>query len=156
MDPRYWIVIGGVLAALGVAAGAFGAHGLRGKLERENKLALEQATPGESTAESTGAGPAEVVARNQRRLETFEVAVRYQMYHAVGVVLVGLIGLHARGPWLNVAGWLFVAGIVIFSGMLYGWVLLQIRALAMIVPIGGVAFILGWLALAAAGLGRSQ
>lgn len=134
MDARAWIVCGSLLAGLGVAAGAFGAHGLEARL-KPGAQATEQ--------ERDLAG---------RRIHTFEVAVRYQMYHSLALVLVGLLALFARSAWLNAAGWLFLAGILLFSGLLYGWVLLQVRWMAMIVPLGGTAFILGWLALAAAGL----
>lgn len=132
VDARVWLIAGCLLAGLGVAAGAFGAHGLQTRLK-----------PGPDATQ-------EERELSARRLETFETAARYQMYHALGLIAVGLVGLHARSGWLGAAGWLFVAGIVIFSGMLYGWVLTQYRPLAMIVPIGGTAFILGWVALAGA------
>jgi uncharacterized membrane protein YgdD (TMEM256/DUF423 family) len=90
------------------------------------------------------------------QLATFHTAVQYQMCHAVGLVLVGLLGLHRRSRWLDGAGWLMLSGIVFFSGCLYAWLATGIRLFVHLVPIGGVAFIIGWLllAIAAWGLGR--
>jgi uncharacterized membrane protein YgdD (TMEM256/DUF423 family) len=85
-------------------------------------------------------------------LIVFETGVRYQMYHALAVIVTGLI-LARMGGWLIVtAGWLFTAGIVLFSGSLYLLAFTGVTVLGAITPIGGVAFLLGWacLALAAA------
>jgi len=105
------IPIGCLLALLGVAAGAFGAHGLKSTL-------------------------------TSSRLETFEIAVRYQMYHAIAIVLAGVLQAPA-------AGWCFVFGITIFSGSLYLLVLTDQRWLGAITPFGGVLFLIGWVTLAA-------
>jgi uncharacterized membrane protein YgdD (TMEM256/DUF423 family) len=105
-----WTVVGAVLALLGVAAGAFGAHALRSMVD-----------------------PA--------RIETFEVAVRYQMFHAIAVLLAGMLGAPA-------AGWCFLAGVVVFSGSLYLLVLTGARWLGAVTPVGGVLFLLGWVLLA--------
>jgi uncharacterized membrane protein YgdD (TMEM256/DUF423 family) len=75
------------------------------------------------------------------RLETFEVAVRYQMYHALAVVLAGWLG--ATG-----AAWCFVAGTVIFSGSLYLLVLTDQRWLGAVTPLGGLLLLAGWFLLA--------
>ena len=84
------------------------------------------------------------------RLETFETAVRYQMYH--GLALLAVAWAIERWPtseaWLTLSGWLFVAGIILFSGSLYGLALGAPRALGTVAPFGGVAFVLGWLGLA--------
>jgi uncharacterized membrane protein YgdD (TMEM256/DUF423 family) len=87
------------------------------------------------------------------QLETYEVAVRYQMYHALALVLVGLL---AQRPsrMLALAGSMFVLGILIFSGLLYVLVFTGVTKLGMIVPLGGLAFIAGWFSLAAAALRR--
>jgi uncharacterized membrane protein YgdD (TMEM256/DUF423 family) len=118
---RFWLVAGAVLAALGVAAGAFGAHALRARL-----------------------GPSDLV--------TFETAVRYQMYHALALLLTGL--LIDRGVSVGASGWLFLAGIVLFSGSLYLLTLGGLRWMGAVTPLGGIAFILGWLLLAG-NVGRS-
>ncbi len=113
---RVFFCIGAVSAFVGVAAGAFGAHGLKERLEPE-------------------------------MLNVFEVGVRYQMYHALA--LLGVAWAMSRWPGsVGVAGgWLFVAGTVIFSGSLYALSLSDIRWLGAITPLGGLAFLGGWLCL---------
>lgn len=118
-----WIVTGAVAALIGVAAGAFGAHGLRSRL------------------------PADLLA-------VFEVAVRYQMYHALALLLLG-VGADrlAVGP-ARIAGIAFTLGILIFSGSLYALALSGVRWLGAITPLGGVAFLVGWVALILAAVRR--
>lgn len=135
MNARFWIVCGALVGALGVSFGAFGAHGLEGALRIEDP---DQADP-------------ELVERQTRRMENFETAAQYQMYHAPALVLVGLVIGRRRSASAQVAGWCFLLGVALFSGMLYAWVFLQLTPLVMIVPIGGTAYIVGWLALAVAG-----
>jgi uncharacterized membrane protein YgdD (TMEM256/DUF423 family) len=86
----------------------------------------------------------------------FETAARYQMYHALALLAVGWLARTAPGPAVAVAGWAFTLGIVLFSGSLYALCVTGLRKLGMITPIGGTAFLVGWLALvwAAARLGR--
>jgi uncharacterized membrane protein YgdD (TMEM256/DUF423 family) len=118
MNGMTWIRVGAVLGGLGVIAGAFGAHGLEGKI-------------------------------SGRSLEVFETAAKYQMYHAPALLAVGLLMLNGRGGWtLNLAGWSFTIGVLIFSGTLYALALTGIRWLGAITPIGGLALIAGWFALA--------
>jgi uncharacterized membrane protein YgdD (TMEM256/DUF423 family) len=102
---------------LGVALGAFAAHGLKASLSPD-------------------------------LLAAFETGVRYQMYHAFGLFAAawGFARWQARA--FAVAGWLFVAGIVIFSGSLYLLALTGVRAWGAVTPIGGLAFLAGWLCLA--------
>jgi uncharacterized membrane protein YgdD (TMEM256/DUF423 family) len=104
------VALGALNGALAVAAGAFGAHGLKDRLE-------------------------------PRALEIFETAARYHMYHALAMVLAGVIG--AKG-----AGWSFQAGIVVFSGSLYALALTDVKVLGAITPIGGLALLAGWIWLA--------
>lgn len=125
MHAHRWIFVGAVLGGLGVAAGAFGAHGLEGRLSADH-------------------------------LATFEVAVRYQMYHSLALVLVGLLALSQKLRGLSVAGGCFVAGTLLFSGMLYLYLLTGVKTFALIVPIGGVLFVVGWFALAVAALRRAD
>lgn len=81
-------------------------------------------------------------------LATFEVGVRYQMYHALALLAVGWAAMRWPGSFVNASGWLFVAGTVIFSGSLYVLSLTGVRWLGAITPIGGAAFLAGWLCLA--------
>ena len=76
--------------------------------------------------------------------QVFEVAVRYQMYHALGLIAVAWAASQWSSQLITVSGWLFVVGIVIFSGSLYILSLTGVRWLGAITPIGGVAFIIGW------------
>jgi uncharacterized membrane protein YgdD (TMEM256/DUF423 family) len=105
---------GALAAGLAVAIGAFGAHALQDLLI------------------ATG------------REDTFETAVRYQMYHALTLVVLGLAGGHLRTDTLAWVGRLFTVGMVIFSGSLYVLCLLQLPVLGAVTPLGGVCFIAGW------------
>ena len=90
-------------------------------------------------------------------LAVFETAVRYQMYHALALVLTSLVtspGAARTSAWLvTTAGWSFIVGIVLFSGSLYALAVTGVTLLGAITPVGGLAFLAGWacLALAAAG-----
>ncbi len=114
---RFFVGVAGALGALGVAAGAFAAHGLRAHLA-------------------------------PRMLEVFETGARYQMYHALALLAVGLLLTRRSHSALTVAGWLFAAGVVLFSGSLYLLAVTGARWLGAITPAGGLAFIAGWLMLA--------
>lgn len=116
---RLFFVLGAISAFVAVAAGAFGAHGLRGRLE-PSALAI------------------------------FETAARYQMYHALALLTVSWVVTRWPGPWGVRAGWLFVAGTVVFSGSLYALSLTGIRWLGAITPLGGLALLTGWICLAIA------
>jgi uncharacterized membrane protein YgdD (TMEM256/DUF423 family) len=85
-------------------------------------------------------------------LAAFESGVRYQMYHALGIIAVGLM-LGRMGGWLfATAGWLFTAGIVLFSGSLYVLALTGITTFGAITPLGGLAFLAGWACLIVAAM----
>ena len=114
---RLFFALGSVAAFIGVALGAFAAHGLKSRLD-----------------------PA--------MLATFETGVRYHMYHALALLGVAWACTRWPGTWTNAAGWLFVAGIVVFSGTLYALALTGTRWLGAITPLGGLAFLAGWLCLA--------
>jgi len=116
-----WFATGAIAAALGVALGAFGAHGLKARV-----------TPD--------------------LLAIYETGVRYHLVHALGLLAVGWAADRWPGPWASVAGWLFLAGILVFSGSLYLLTLTGLRWLGAITPLGGLAFIAGWLSLALAAI----
>lgn len=81
-------------------------------------------------------------------LAAFETGVRYQMYHALALLAVGWAHTRWPGAALTVSGWLFVAGMVLFSGSLYALSLSSARGWGAITPIGGIAFLTGWICLA--------
>ncbi len=113
---RLFFLVGSISALIAVGLGAFGAHGLKGRLTPE-------------------------------MLNAFEVGVRYQMYHALALLAVAWALSRWPRAEITVAGWLFVAGTIIFSGSLYLLSLTSVRWIGAITPIGGVAFLLGWLSL---------
>jgi len=76
--------------------------------------------------------------------EVFETGARYHIYHALALVLVGVLAVNARSRWLGLAGTMFLLGILLFSGSLYALAITAIRGLGAITPFGGVAFLLGW------------
>ncbi|MNM93295.1 hypothetical protein D3C81_1056640 [compost metagenome] len=80
-------------------------------------------------------------------LTVFQTAVHYQQIHALALFGVALLSAHIGGSLVGIAGWLFTAGILLFSGSLYLLVLTGTPMLGMITPIGGVAFLGGWLLL---------
>lgn len=116
-SSRRLVLVGCLCAGLGVAAGAFGAHLLKGMLD-------------------------------QPMLAVYDTATRYQMYHAFGMVLSGFAVRIGRDAGAAKAGWLFLAGICLFSGSLYGVSLLGVRWLGAVTPVGGALFIVGWAMLA--------
>jgi uncharacterized membrane protein YgdD (TMEM256/DUF423 family) len=81
-------------------------------------------------------------------LEVFQTGVEYQAMHALAILAVGLLGRDGRSRALNLAGWAFATGILLFSGSLYILALTDIRWLGAVTPFGGTAFLLGWGALA--------
>lgn len=120
-QPSHCLLAGAVLAGLGVAAGAFGAHALKPLLSVE-------------------------------MLAVFETAVRYQMYHALALLLTGALLDRSVAPGgrkcLRLAGRLFLAGTLLFSGSLYLLAASGVRWLGAITPVGGVCLIAGWGVLA--------
>jgi uncharacterized membrane protein YgdD (TMEM256/DUF423 family) len=118
--------LGALLAALAVVLGAFGAHLLKAK--------LAQWYPEEDRATEL--------------LATWETGVRYQLYSAVGIIVAGLWGAQRAGRRPTLAVACLLLGTLLFSGMLYAWVLTAAKPLVAVVPIGGVAMISGWLVFA--------
>jgi len=80
-------------------------------------------------------------------LAVFETGARYQMYHALGLFVAAWAVTRWPGPWAVRAGWLFVAGTLLFSGSLYALALSGVRWLGAVTPLGGVAFLAGWACL---------
>lgn len=115
---RIFAIIASVVMFVGVAAGAFGAHGLRGHFTRFPELE-----------------------------STFETAVRYQLIHGLAIFVVAWAVTRWSGTLTNLSGYLFLAGIILFSGSLYLLTITGIRWLGAITPFGGIAFLAGWLFL---------
>jgi uncharacterized membrane protein YgdD (TMEM256/DUF423 family) len=136
--PRFWLLSGSILAGLGVALGAFAAHGLEGVL---------QSVYAESDVR-TIAGLS--VPASWKYLQDFKTAVEYQLTHALALLAVGLLAREHVSRSLSVAGWSFIGGIALFSGSLYLLVLSGVKVLGAITPIGGVLFLIGWASLALA------
>lgn len=82
---------------------------------------------------------------SDRMREVFETAVRYQLIHSVTILIVAVLA--GRGVFFQYAGWLYIAGIIVFSGSLYLLAITNIRVLGMITPLGGLAFLAGHLLL---------
>ncbi len=117
---RLFVVLGALLAALGVALGAYAAHALRARLAPEV-------------------------------FAIYQTATQYHMWHAVGLVGVGLLcNVYPGSGLLRASGWLLALGIVLFSGSLYLLAVTGMRWLGAVTPLGGSALILGWLAMAIA------
>jgi len=123
MKGKAWIASGAVLASVAVAAGAVGTHLLKETYQLEASA-----------------------------LETYDVAVRYQMLHALGLILVGILAPRATTRLIAAAGLAFGLGIVLFSGGIYAWLATGIKPFVHVVPIGGTAWIIGWLLLAVGAL----
>lgn len=86
------------------------------------------------------------------QLATFEIGARYHMYHALALLAVAWLASREPGLVVSVAGWAFVVGTVLFSGSLYYLGATGSKALVLVTPMGGVAFMIGWICLFAAGL----
>lgn len=83
-------------------------------------------------------------------LRVWETAVQYQFWHALALLVVGLLAARLAGAWLNIAGVTFALGVLVFSGSLYALALTGIRVLGAVTPFGGMLLIAGWLCLAMA------
>lgn len=111
------LIIGSIMAGLAVMIGAFGAHALHGILTEHG------------------------------RVETFETATQYHLYHALAILIVGLLLKNNAHKLLKLVSILFFAGILIFSGSLYILSVSNLTWLGAITPLGGLAFITGWVLL---------
>lgn len=119
---KLFLIIGTILAALAVALGAFGAHGLKKLVDAET-------------------------------VATYQTGVQYQMYHALALIVVGILAGRFHSALISYAGFFFIGGIVLFSGSLY--LLSSFKAMSKVVPgfvypitpLGGILFILGWVFL---------
>lgn len=127
MSANSWIFTGAVLAAMAVGLGALGAHGLEKFLEERDPKG------------------------------NFETAVRYQMYHALAIIAVGLFARQNSSRMTQLAGLTMVLGVLLFSGGLFAIIVTGVKILgATVVPLGGVCFLIGWGALAFAAISQAS
>jgi len=118
MNSKSLIITGSLFMALAVAFGAFGAH-----------IVQDLLTP--------------------ERFQVYQTGVEYHFYHALGLLLLSAVSFHiSDSKWITLSGIAFIAGIIIFSGSLYFLTLTDTGWLGAITPLGGIAFILGWVFLA--------
>ena len=114
---KTFVILGSLSAFTGVALGAFGAHGLKARVSPE-------------------------------MLTVWQTGVQYHLVHALGLLLIGILcHLLPEAAQIRTAGWLLLLGTLLFSGSLYLMTLSGVRGLGMITPLGGVAFLFGWLLL---------
>lgn len=109
-----FLMLASVFGFIGVGLGAFGAHALNAVLTANDRLA------------------------------TFQTGVQYHLIHAVVLLGVALLAGQQQSLYLNIAGWAFTLGIVLFSGSLYVLSLANIRIMGAVAPLGGLAFLVGW------------
>ncbi|MDR6227586.1 DUF423 domain-containing protein [Desmospora profundinema] len=115
---KLFIILGAVNLFLSISFGAFGAHGLEGRI-------------------------------SERMLNNWQTAAQYHMAHALGLLFIGLLaGKVGESALVSAGGWLILAGIVLFAGSLYVMALTNITVLGAITPIGGLAFLAGWICIA--------
>ncbi len=112
-----FLAIGGAFGLTGVGLGAFGAHALKARLGASDMLG------------------------------TYNTAVQYHQIHALAILAVAALSFYRPNALLITAGWLFVAGILLFSGSLYALALSGVRVLGAITPFGGLAMLAGWACL---------
>jgi uncharacterized membrane protein YgdD (TMEM256/DUF423 family) len=132
---RTWIMLGAISACVAVVFGAFGAHGLEKPLEK---------IYGDEMKEIAGLE----VPATYKYLRDFNTAARYQMYHALGLIALGIVASNPTTKSQRVAAWSFLIGTVLFSGSLYVLVLTGQRWLGAITPFGGLFLIAAWVAMA--------
>jgi len=80
-------------------------------------------------------------------LAVYKTGVEYQFYHALGLLLIGLIGFRLNSKWIQVSAILLIVGIILFSGSLYILSISGIKIIGAITPIGGISFVSGWICL---------
>jgi uncharacterized membrane protein YgdD (TMEM256/DUF423 family) len=114
---KLFLALGSVNAFLAIALGAFGAHGLKNKLTAD-------------------------------MLAVYQTGVQYHMYHALALILIALVSDKVgTASYVQWSGWLMIIGIVLFSGALYTLSISGVKTLGAVAPLGGLAFLAGWLLL---------
>jgi len=114
---KLFLILGSTLGGLSVAIGAFGAHALK------------------------------TILANNNRLETFETAVKYQFFHALALLFLGLLMMKFDHKLFVWSGYGFIIGVFLFSGSLYILSLTGVNKWGAVTPLGGIAFLIGWISL---------
>ncbi|AFK01804.1 protein of unknown function DUF423 [Emticicia oligotrophica DSM 17448] len=114
---KLFLQAGALLGAIGVMIGAFGAHALKPMLLASG------------------------------RFETFETGVRYQFYHAIALILVGILSKNIQNKTISYSGYCLLSGVLIFSGALYTICFTGLNVFGAVAPIGGTLMVIGWLLL---------
>ncbi|WP_437626231.1 DUF423 domain-containing protein [Sorangium sp. So ce1151] len=127
---RLFFVLSGVYGFLGVALGAFGAHGLKARLDALPDGAL--------------------------RASWWQTGSQYHLIHALALALAALLAARTGGSAATAAGFLFAGGVILFSGSLYAMTLTGTRALGAVTPLGGLLLLAGWVAVTVAALGIAK
>lgn len=122
---RIFLILSGLLGFSAVALGAFGAHGLRARLE--------------------------TLPDGIKRLEWWNTAAHYHLAHAIALAIAAWLAHRGAGAAAGVAGWSFVGGVALFSGSLYLMTLTGQTKLGAITPLGGLLLLVGWAAVVVAG-----
>lgn len=135
MTGRNWLLLGAIMGGLSVALGAFAAHWLDKEFTKKY-------------AGQTRVVAGETVPLSKKFLNDFKTGAEYQMTHSLTLLAVGLMVERRTSRCLTVAGWAFVVGIILFSGSLYILTLTGVTKWGLVTPLGGVAFLVGWAALA--------
>ena len=135
MAGRNWLLLGAIFGGLSVGFGAFAAHWL-------DRIFVDK------YAGQTRVVAGETVPLPKKFLNDFKTGAEYQMTHSLALLVVGLLAERRASRALTVAGFAFVVGIVLFSGSLYILTTTGVTKWGMVTPLGGVAFLVGWTALA--------
>ena len=143
MTGSSWISLGAIICALSVGLGAFAAHGLDDVFTKKY-------------AGGTRTVAGQTVPQATKFLNDFKTGAEYQMYHGLALVVTGLIIQRRPSRAASIAAWSFLVGTLLFSGSLYILTLTGVTKWGAVTPLGGLAFLIGWLSLAIAAVGRTN
>jgi uncharacterized membrane protein YgdD (TMEM256/DUF423 family) len=143
MTGSRWISLGAIFCGLAVALGAFAAHGL-------DKVFVAK------YAEGTRTVGGQTIPLAAKFLTDFKTGAEYQMYHGLALIATGLIAERRLSRWAAIAAWSFSLGIILFSGSLYILTLTGVTKWGAVTPLGGLAFLVGWVALALAAVSNAR
>lgn len=150
-SAKFWLLVGGLMGALAVTFGAFGAHWIEQKIPgwyTAKDVVVEEANVSDQSKEVYSAAVETALKElHVKKLKTWMTGVRYHFYHAFAVIAVGLTLLHieAKSKTLDAAAVCFCLGIGLFSGSIYALVISKVSIFGMFAAVGGVFQLTGWL-----------